>query len=167
MGAWAPDAFGNDAALDAAGGLTSETAVIEALESFLAAERAGLGHFDLIEPAYAAAEIIALSRRSEQGEDIWQSEGTTLFAGGEGTHYVPEEVASFIESGPAFSDEVAAKAVHVVNSLYHDPEREGWSDIEGRRAALAATRERLLNPVRPWAEIEPGTRERPSPLAEL
>ena len=167
MGSWAAEAFANDAALDAAPGLVSEEAVIEALDNFLVAEIQGQPLSDLSEPAYAAAEIVCAVRDRDGGEIYWQSEHTTLGSGGEGKPYIPKEVAAFILSESAFSDRVAEAALRVVDSLAANPEREGWFQLDERRAALATTRERLLNPARGWSEIELGPRQRLSELAAV
>lgn len=164
MGSWAPEAFGNDAALDmvASGTLTaSENHTIDHLDNFLNTE-AHNGDpiaYGEIEPAYAACEIIAAAR---SGSFYWQSEGTTL-GGSRDVPFFPKEVDDFLKTGPVFSDEDAARAVQVIDILIAKVEREQWRDVDSRLAALALTRERLLNPTKAW---QPVVRERLSVLAE-
>lgn len=160
MGSWGPDAFANDAALDAAVEMVSVREVATALVDFLIADTADDDPASKLDAAYAAAEIVAAAHSDLP---YWQSEGTTL--SGAGDAYVPEEVAAFLKTAPVFTDEQIANAIRVTEILEEKVEREGWHVPGERVDALRATRTRLLNPMS-WHPIQPGVLDRLSPLAE-
>lgn len=166
MGAWGPEAFANDAALDvvADGSLSTVEGVAAALAYHIKLEVDGTRPYGSVEPAYAACEVVAAARAEEP---YWQSESTTLGAGPDATPYFPEEVVAFLDTEPLFPDWVCEQALEVIATLEAEVDKEGWRAPAERLRALAKTRERLLqSPPRGWSPVEPGPRERLSPLAE-